>query len=88
MLKLKTSNESKYQNRDQRHHQHEYQVRQSPFHPMGLHLPRPEQYFVEVENPQPSRHAEQDQVRNVSGAMQNDAIIHDGPRFSMPLTES
>jgi len=62
---------------DQRDQEHEAQIGQSPLHPMGLNPPRPAQYLVEVENPQPRGDAEQNYVGNVIDAVQNDAIIHD-----------
>ena len=78
MDRVNAADEEKKQERDEGDEEQERQIGQAPFQPVRRNSAGSEQDLVEVENPQPSRDAQQTKPDGCVSEMQNDVIIHDG----------
>ena len=78
MTRPNTTEDEKKQRRDEGDEEQERQIGQAPFQPVRRNSAGSEQDLVEVENPEPSRDAQQTKSDGCVSEMQNDVIIHDG----------
>jgi len=78
MDRVNAADEEKKQERDEGDEEQERQIGQAPFQPVRRNSAGSEEDLVEVENPEPSRDAQQTKPDGCVSEMQNDVIIHDG----------
>ena len=75
MDRVNAADEEKKQERDEGDEEQERQIGQAPFQPVRRNSAGSEQDLVEVENPEPSRDAQQTKPDGCVSEMQNDVII-------------
>lgn len=78
MDRVNAADEEKNRNETRADEVQERQIGQASFQPVRRNSAGSEQDLVEVENPEPSRGAQQTKPDDCASEMQNDAIIHDG----------